>query len=252
MLVVDDEERICRFLGRALRSAGYEVDSATSGPAALRAVQLHDYDLVVLDLMLPGVHGSEVLRRMLDERPDRRILVLSAVTGVEARVGCLEAGAVDFLAKPFALAELLARIRSRMREPRVAAAAQPAAAAQATAASAAAAEPSTAGSRPEAGRVLAGGSGELRVGDVRLDPVRRTIAVREERRSLSLREYAVLLHLMQRAGQVCTREELLSEVWGYSFDPGSNIVDVYIRRLRAKLDANQIETVRNVGYSFVT
>jgi two-component system OmpR family response regulator len=230
MLVVDDEERICRFLGRALRSAGYDVDSATSGPAALRAVRAHDYDLVVLDLMLPGVHGSEVLRRMLDERPDRRILVLSAVTGVEARVGCLEAGAVDFLAKPFALAELLARIRSRMREPRQS-------------------QPATA--TAPAAATTAGGPREIHVGDVRLDTVRRTLEVREERRSLSHREFAVLLHLMQRAGQVCTREELLSEVWGYSFDPGSNIVDVYIRRLRAKLDADQIETVRNVGYSFV-
>jgi two-component system, OmpR family, response regulator len=249
VLVVDDEPTILDVVGRYMERAGYETHRAADGPEALRLAALHRPDLVVLDLMLPGVHGSEVLRRMLDERPDRRILVLSAVTGVEARVGCLEAGAVDFLAKPFALAELLARIRSRMREPRVAAAAQPAAAAQTTAA---AVEPSTAGSRPEAGRVLAGRPGELRVGDVRLDPVRRTIAVREERRSLSLREYAVLLHLMQRAGQVCTREELLSEVWGYSFDPGSNIVDVYIRRLRAKLDANQIETVRNVGYSFVT
>lgn len=224
MLVVDDEDRICRFLGRALRSAGYAVDSATDGPAALRAVRAHDYDMVVLDLMLPGVHGSEVLRRMLDERPDRRILVLSAMTGVEVRVGCLEAGAVDFLAKPFALAELLARIRSRMRErlPGPAAPAPP-------------------GTVPRA----------LEVGGVRLDTVRRTLEIRGERRSLSHREYAVLLHLLQRAGQVCTREELLSEVWGYSFDPGSNIVDVYIRRLRAKLAGDQIETVRNVGYSFV-
>jgi two-component system OmpR family response regulator len=232
MLVVDDEDRICRFLGRALRSAGYEVDSATSGPAALQAVRAQEYDMVVLDLMLPGVHGSEVLRRMLDERPDRRILVLSAMTGVEARVGCLEAGAVDFLAKPFALAELLARIRSRMRERLPG---QPAAQ------QAPGSGPAGADSGPRT----------LQVGDVRLDPMRRTLEVREERRSLSHREFAVLLHLMQRAGQVCTREELLSQVWGYSFDPGSNIVDVYIRRLRAKLDPDQIETVRNVGYCFV-
>jgi DNA-binding response OmpR family regulator len=232
MLVVDDEDRICRFLGRALRSAGYEVDSATSGPAALQAVRAQEYDMVVLDLMLPGVHGSEVLRRMLDERPDRRILVLSAMTGVEARVGCLEAGAVDFLAKPFALAELLARIRSRMRERLPG---QPAA-------------QQAPGSGPAGGD---SGPRTLQVGDVRLDPMRRTLEVREERRSLSHREFAVLLHLMQRAGQVCTREELLSQVWGYSFDPGSNIVDVYIRRLRAKLDPDQIETVRNVGYCFV-
>jgi DNA-binding response OmpR family regulator len=161
---------------------------------------------------------------MLAERPDRRVLVLSAVTGVEARVGCLEAGAVDFLAKPFALAELLARIRSRLRDP------------------------ATRTAPPIADDDPAGH--QLRVGELLLDTRRRMLEVRSERRSLSHREYGLLLHLMQRAGRVCTREELLSEVWGYSFDPGSNIVDVYIRRLRAKLaDSHQIETVRNVGYA---
>jgi two-component system, OmpR family, response regulator len=227
MLVVDDEERICRFLGRALRSAGYEVDSATTGPAALLAVRAHEYDMVVLDLMLPGLHGSEVLRRMLAERPDRRILVLSAVTGVEARVGCLEAGAVDYLSKPFALAELLARIRSRLRESRPA-------------------DPVDLMARVPAPR----DGEEIEAGEIRLDTRRRTLEVRGNRRPLSHREYALLLHLMQRQGRVCTREELLSDVWGYTFDPGSNIVDVYIRRLRAKLDPELIETVRNVGYSF--
>jgi two-component system OmpR family response regulator len=226
MLVVDDEERICRFVGRALRSAGYEVDYATSGTAALQSIRNHEYDLVVLDLMLPGVPGREVLRRMLIERPDRRVLVLSAVTDIEARVDCLEGGAVDFLAKPFALAELLARIRSRLREPRVP-------------------DVRSGGREP-----VPGSDHELRVGAVRLDTRRRILEVDDQRRSLSHREYSLLLHLMQRAGRVCSREELLSDVWGYSFDPGSNIVDVYIGRLRAKLDPRQIETVRNVGYSF--
>jgi len=228
ILVVDDEERICRFLGRALRSAGYEVDSATTGPAALRAVREHDYALIVLDLMLPGLHGSEVLRRMLAEQPGRRILVLSAMTGIEARVGCLEDGAVDYLSKPFALAELLARIRSRMRGPP-------------------AADGGDGSARPAVGH----STEEIAAGEVRLDTRRRSLEVRGDRRLLSHREYALLLHLMQRKGRVCTREELLSDVWGYTFDPGSNIVDVYIRRLRAKLDPDLIETVRNVGYCFV-
>jgi two-component system, OmpR family, response regulator len=228
MLVVDDEERICRFLGRALRSAGYEVDSATTGPAALHAVRMHEYALVILDLMLPGLHGSEVLRRMLADRPDRKILVLSAMTGIEARVGCLEDGAVDYMSKPFALAELLARIRSRLRE-----------------------AAHTNGHNGSA-RVAVGPSvEEIRAGDIRLDTRRRSLDVNGDRRPLSHREYALLLHLMQRRGTVCTREELLSDVWGYTFDPGSNIVDVYIRRLRAKLEPGLIETVRNVGYSFV-
>ncbi len=229
MLVVDDEERICRFLGRALRSAGYDVDSATTGPAALRAAALHDYALIILDLMLPGLHGSEVLRRMLAQRPNTRVLVLSAMTGIEARVGCLEDGAVDYMSKPFALAELLARVRSRIREP-----------------------PNGAEGGNGSARVPVGPGGEeIKAGEVRLDTRRRSLEVRGDRRPLSHREYALLLHLMQRKGNVCTREELLSDVWGYTFDPGSNIVDVYIRRLRAKLEPGLIETVRNVGYSFV-
>jgi DNA-binding response OmpR family regulator len=228
LLVVDDEELICRMLGRALRSAGYEVDSATTGPAALDAVRAHSYDMIVLDLMLPGMPGSDVLRRLLDERPDRRVLVLSAAAGVEARVGCLEAGAVDYLAKPFALAELLARIRRRLRPAWTVEQAMPA-------------------QRPSPYRSVH----ELRVGDVMLDTRRRSLRMGDRQRPLSHREYTLLLHLMQRAGEVCTRAELLSAVWGYTFDPGSNVVDVYIRRLRAKLDAEHIATVRNVGYSFV-
>jgi DNA-binding response OmpR family regulator len=226
LLVVDDEDRICRLLGRALRSAGYEVDSVATGPAALAAARARPYDLIVLDLMLPGMPGDDVLRRLLHDRPDRRVLVLSAAVGVEARVGCLEAGAVDYLAKPFALAELLARIRRRLRP-----------------AWTVGAGPGPASSQPFAY--------DLRVGDVMLDTRRRTLRTGDRQRPLSHREYALLLHLMQRAGEVCTRAELLSAVWGYTFDPGSNVVDVYIRRLRAKLDAEHIATVRNVGYSFV-
>jgi DNA-binding response OmpR family regulator len=228
MLVVDDEERICRFLGRALRSAGYDVDSATTGPAALRAAGLHDYALIILDLMLPGLHGSEVLRRMLAARPGTRVLVLSAMTGIDARVGCLEDGAVDYMSKPFALAELLARVRSRIRQ-----------------------SPAPAENGNGVRIPVGPGAEEIEAGGVRLDIRRRSLEVHGDRRPLSHREYALLLHLMQRKGAVCTREELLSDVWGYTFDPGSNIVDVYIRRLRAKLDPGLIETVRNVGYSFV-
>ena len=228
LLVVDDEDRICRFLGRALRSAGYEVDCATTGPAALAAAAQHEYALVVLDLMLPGLHGSEVLRRMLAERPDTKVLVLSAITGVETRVGCLEAGAVDYLAKPFAIAEFLAP------GPEQAGSRDPTTAARTV---------------RRAGRLTAD---EVEAGGIRLDTRRRSLDVHGTRRPLSHREFALLLHLMHRAGQVCSRDELLSDVWGYQFDPGSNVVDVYVGRLRSKLDADSIETVRNVGYSFAT
>jgi two-component system, OmpR family, response regulator len=229
ILVVDDEERICRLLSRALRANRYEVDVVASGAAALRAVRDRAYDLIVLDLMLPGMPGLEVLRRLLAEDPGRRVLVLSAVTGIDTRVSCLEAGAADYLPKPFALAELLARIRSRIREqPPAAAAAAPI------------------GPAPEPGGDL------LRAGPVEVDTLRRTVTIGGRRRPLSEREYALLLHLIRHAGRVCTREQLLADVWGYDFDPGTNIVDVYIRRLRSKLgDAQKIETVRNVGYSLV-
>jgi two-component system, OmpR family, response regulator len=227
ILVVDDEERICRFLSRALRGGGYDVDCVASGTAALRTVRLRPYDLIVLDLMLPGMPGIEVLRQLLAEDPGRRVLVLSAVIGIETRVSCLEAGAADYLPKPFALAELLARIRSRLREqqPGPDPAARP---------------------DPEPDHHL------LRVGAVEMDMLRRSVTIDGQRRPVSEREYSLLLHLMRHAGQVCTREELLADVWGYDFDPGTNIVDVYIRRLRSKLgDLQKIETVRNVGYSLV-
>jgi two-component system, OmpR family, response regulator len=220
ILVVDDEERICRFLSRALRTGGYEVDCVASGPAALRAARSRPYGLIVLDLMLPGVPGIEVLRRLLAEDRGRRILVLSALTDVATRVSCLEAGAADYLPKPFALAELLARIRSRLREPRPAA----------------------------PGPVKA--SGLLRAGAVEVDTLRRAVTVDGRRRPLSEREYALLVHLVRHAGEVCTREALLADVWEYDSDPGTNILDVYIRRLRSKLgEVQKIETVRNVGYS---
>jgi DNA-binding response OmpR family regulator len=132
-------------------------------------------------------------------------------------VSCLEAGAADYLAKPFAVAELLARVRLRLRD-----------------------------------QVATAGSEVLRVGDVRLDVRSRTVTVGGRRVALSEREFLVTQHLMRRAGEVCSREELLSDVWGYSYDPGSNVVDVYVARVRAKLRGEVIATVRNVGYSFAS
>jgi two-component system, OmpR family, response regulator len=248
ILVVDDEERICRFLSRALRAQRYDVDCVGSGPAALLAVHDHGYDLIVLDLMLPGIPGIEVLRRLLAEDPGRRVLVLSAVTGIDTRVSCLEAGAADYLAKPFALAELLARIRSRIREPAPPGAAPSGAAPSGAAPSGAVppGQPPPVEPAPEPGRDL------LRAGAVEVDTLRRSVTIEGRSRPLSEREYALLLHLIRHAGRVCTREQLLADVWGYDFDPGTNIVDVYIRRLRSKLgDVQKIETVRNVGYSLV-
>jgi DNA-binding response OmpR family regulator len=215
ILVVDDEPGIVRFLRRALESAGYDVDTAVDGPDALRRASAKHFDLIILDLLLPGLNGMAVLSAVLEQDPSARVLVLSAVGGVPDRVRCLERGAVDFLAKPFALAELLARVRARVHD--------------------------------HADVPAAPG---IQVGDVRLDPTRRTVYVGETPVELSGREFLVMTHLMSHAGETVSRQELLSDIWGLTFDPGSNVVDVCVARLRAKIDGTRIETVRNVGYSF--
>jgi DNA-binding response OmpR family regulator len=215
LLVVDDEERVRKLLQRVLQSEGYTVDLARTGTEGLSAATDRNYDLIVLDLMLPDRSGAEVLIELLVRQPNSRVVVLSAVPEIGTRVHVLDAGALDFLPKPFVIAELLARVRARLRQ--------------------------TTG--------LGGGSRFLQVGDLRLDTQRRTVSVGNQQTVLSHREFVLLSHLMQRADQVCSREELLADVWGYQFDPGSNVVDVYVRRLRSKLDGlRRIETVRNVGY----
>jgi two-component system OmpR family response regulator len=216
VLVVDDEQRICRFVARALEANGFRVDVVGSGADALAASVATEYVMIVLDLVMPGLDGYEVLRRILDRTPHQRVLVLSAIGDVESKVRCLRMGAVDYLPKPFAIAELIERVKLRVDEP-------------------------TAVTPPR----------WLDVGGVRLDLQRRVLRCGRRESSLSQREFILLGHLMRRAGMVCTRDELLSDVWGYSFDPGSNVVDVCVRRLRSKLEPDMIETVRNVGYSFI-
>jgi two-component system, OmpR family, response regulator len=212
LLVVEDEERIRRLVERALIGQDFEVDVATSGPEGLGLAIARSYDLVILDLMLPGMGGVDVLAQLLQHRPEQRVLVLSALPDIQTRVRVLEMGASDFLVKPFAVAELLARVRVRLR------------------------------SLPSAE------APSLDVGDLRLDLSRQTLVSQDRNIPLSQREFRLLAHLMQRVGQVCSREDLLADVWGYGFDPGSNVVDVYVGRLRSKLDNQRIETVRNVGY----
>jgi two-component system, OmpR family, response regulator len=216
VLVVEDDERIGRLVTRALANDGYDAEHVSTGPEGLAAALANDFELVILDLLLPGMTGGEVLERLVRERPEEPVLVLSAVPEIGARVAALEAGAADFLSKPFAVAELLARVRARMR-------------------------PSVPGAP----------SRTLRAGPVVLDLRRRQAHINGVDLALPQREFMLLLHLMSRPGKVCTRRELLADVWGLRFDPGSNVVDVYVRRLRGKLDRpDRIETVRNVGYAF--
>jgi DNA-binding response OmpR family regulator len=213
VLVVDDEPRITSFVSRALSAEGFDVDSAADGVRGFALAASGRYELVILDLLLPGLDGVAVLEELIQARPDQRVLVLSALSDVEDRVRCLDLGASDYLPKPFAVAELVARVRARLRQP---------------------------ASGPDE-RVL-------RVGRVCLDLVRRTADAGDGRVSLSEREFALLERLLLARGDVRSRERLLSEVWGYSFDPGSNVVDVCVGRLRTKLGADVIETVRGVGY----
>ncbi|MDT4892319.1 MAG: two-component system, OmpR family, response regulator [Pseudonocardiales bacterium] len=216
VLVVDDEQRICRFVARSLQAHGYHVDSAATASDALRQLSANDYALIILDLLLPDLNGYEVLRRVVEADPKMRVLVLSAVGDVESRVRCLRLGAVDYLTKPFAIAELVERVKRRVDDHNATATVR-----------------------------------WLEAGGASLDLQRRSLRVADREISLTTREFELMEHLMRRANEVCTRLELLGSVWGYSFDPGSNVVDVCVGRLRTKLERDLIETVRNVGYCFI-
>jgi DNA-binding response OmpR family regulator len=213
ILVIDDEPRILAFLARGLAVDGYTVDTADNGSDALRAVRRDGYDLVLLDLLLPGIDGLSVLQAINRLRPELPVVIVSARSDLPTKLRGFGLGAADYVSKPFALDELLARIRVHLRK-----------------------------SSGESDHVL-------RAGRVVLDLARREARVGPAVAQLSDREFRVLHHLAEHAGEVISRERLLSEVWGYHFDPGSNVVDVCIRRLRQKLGAGApIETVRHAGY----
>jgi two-component system, OmpR family, response regulator len=213
VLVVDANPKVAGFVGRALRAKGFAVDVAVGGEAGLTAALEGDHELVVLDLRMPGVNGLVILRQIMRAAPERRVLVLSAAADVEVKVRCLELGAVDFVAKPFALAELVARVGAHLR-------------------------------RAEAPRA----EGYVRAGRLTLDLVRRTADTGSGPVALSEREFGVLVHLATRAGRPCPREELLAAVWEMDFDPHTNVVDVYVHRLREKLGRGVVHTVRGRGY----
>ncbi len=212
ILLVDDEPRIRDFVGRALTSAGITVDFASTGWEGLHRTVEGDYDLVILDLVMPDVDGRLVLERLMHARPDQPVLVLSCLADVSSKVDCLDLGAQDYLTKPFSLAELLARVRARLRAE------------------------------------WHGPSEVLRVGDLALDTVRLRANCGHGAVALTRLEFLLLRELMEHAGQSVPKDQLLSSVWGYAFDPGSNVVDVCVRRLRRKLGFELIKTVRGEGY----
>jgi two-component system OmpR family response regulator len=217
ILVVDDEPGIRSFIGRALGAAGYVTDFAATGADALRRAHDRHYDLVILDLVMPDLAGQVVLERLLAARPDQAVLVLSCLADVAAKVECLELGAQDYLTKPFSLAELLARVRVRLRG----------------------------GADPLGpGRV-----GEfIRAGGLTLDVSRLVADIGAGAVPLTRLEFLLLRELAEHAGQSVPKGQLLATVWGYDFDPGSNVVDVCVRRLRSKLGFDLIKTVRGEGY----
>lgn len=213
ILVVDDEPEVVRFVRRGLEAEGYRVLTSTDGGDGLRMALTRKPELMVLDLRMPEVDGEAVIAAVLVSSPETRILVLSAVADAEARVRCLEQG-VDILPKPFAIRELLARVRFGLRD-------------------------------------AAGKDSEdlvLRVGRILLDIRTRRLRIDGSEAALSEREFLLMQHLMRKPDKVCSRSELLSAVWGYDFDPATNVVDVYVRRLRGKMTRDVIQTVRNVGY----
>ena len=213
VLVVDDEAAVASFVARALRRRGFAVDLALSGERGLEVALHGGHALIVLDLRMDDVNGLIVLREVMRARPEQRVLILSAASDVGMRVRCLELGAGDFLAKPFELGELVARVGAQLRS----------------------AAPGREGLVLRAGRVTLDLAG--RTADAGRGPV-----------ALSEREFGVLRHLATRAGRPCSREELLAEVWGMRFDPGTNVVDVCVHRLRDKLGRGLIHTVRRLGY----
>ena len=218
ILIVEDESRISAFLAKGLRADGHETTVLTDGQRGLDEARTGDHDLMVLDIGLPTLDGYAVLERLRASGSTMPVIVLTARDSVTDTVTALDGGADDYMAKPFRFAELQARIRLRLRM----------------------AEAANAG--PEV----------LRAGAVALDLRTRRASVGEQSVDLSAREFALAEYLMQHAGQVLSREQLLDRVWGFDFDPGSNVVDVYIGYLRRKLGSGAITTVRGMGYRFET
>jgi len=214
ILIIEDEAKIASFVKRGLEAEGFAVRTASDGMGGLEMVRSSDFDLVILDLILPKLNGEEVLARMRKGGFSGPVIVLTAKDAVSDRVTNLNAGADDYVTKPFSFVELLARIRARLR-----------AVDQAT---------STTISR----------------GGVTLDLRTREVHVDGKSLELTSREFALLETLMRHPGQVLSQPQLLDRVWGYDYEPGSNVVEVYVGYLRKKVRPDVVETVRGVGYRF--
>ena len=212
ILIAEDERRISTFLERGLTAEGYTTEVAETGETALELARSDRFDLVILDLGLPGLDGFDVLRELRKVNDRVPVVILTARENIRDTVAGLEGGADDYITKPFRFQELIARLRLRLRGER-------------------SSEPTS-----------------IRVGDARLDLRTKQVIVDGDEVDLSAREFALAEAFFRHPGQVLSREQLLDLVWGYAFDPGSNIVDVYVGYLRRKLGKQRITSVRGMGY----
>lgn len=217
ILIIEDEDRIASFIKSGLESHGYQVDVVNDGIEALQWAKYSSPDLILLDIGLPGKSGIEILNELRGTGNNVPVIILTARDSVSDRVSGLELGANDYMSKPFAFEELLVRIRLRLKD-------------------------SLSQSAPSLN--------ELTVGDITLNFYDRTVLFQGKKIELSGREFALLELFMRNPNRVLSREQLLSNVWDMDFDPNSNVVDVYVRYLRQKLDEAVIQTVRGMGYKF--
>lgn len=214
ILLVEDADRIASFVVKGLQAHGFDCTRTQTGEEALRLIAAADFDLVILDIGLPGIDGFEVLRTMRGQGFDVPVIVLTARDSVDNTVASFAGGADDYMGKPFSFDELLARVKTRIRR-----------------------------SAP-----LISSEQVLEVGTLKLNLLTRRASRGAEEHELTSREFGILEVLMSHPGQVISREQLLSRVWSYDHDPESNVVDVYIRYLRKKLGEDVVQTVRGVGY----
>ena len=214
ILIAEDDVQIASFVGKGLRAAGYTVEHVADGETALLMGRRPEIDMIILDIGLPAMDGFSVLQQLRGEGVSTPVVLLTARDSVTDTVAGLEGGANDYMTKPFQFAELLARVRLRLHD-----------------------------DAPSAGSETS-----LAAGDLRLDLRSRRVQVGSDTIDLTAREFALLEVFLRHPDQVLSREQILGHVWGYDFDPASNVVDVYVRALRTKIDAQRLETVRGMGY----